>query len=136
MVGGKAAVFLKSRVPSPEILRQGRGAESQCRGSAKAREGQNGRATAEGSPLPHHTQVGHGVQLAREVVAISVSRGPSRREFEHGVVYKVLCEACKRDVSGATSDKWRGPVEEGETILSPGHHSFPSVLKSFWFVWK
>lgn len=27
-------------------------------------------------------------------------------------------------------------MEEGETILSPGHHSFLSVLKSFGFVWK
>lgn len=95
-------------MPSPEGLRQGRGADSQCRDSAKAREDQNGRATAEGSPLPHHTQVGPGVQPARVVVAISVSQGPSSREFEHSVVYKVLCEACKRDVSGATSDKWRG----------------------------
>lgn len=75
--------------------------------------------------------MGLGVQLAKEVVAISISQGPSRCEFEHGVVYKVLCEACKRDISEATSDTWRGTVEEGEAILSPGHHSFPSVLKSF-----
>lgn len=121
--------FLKSRFLGPQSrVISGEEVESLCWSRQRIRDV---------TVLAGCKQVGPGEELAPEVAVVSFLGG-SRHEFKHGVVYMFWHEACKKEVSGTTSDKWRGDSGGGRGIPPSWTRLLSDCLlrSFFYFVWK